>query len=107
MADQVPALKDAQRGASWGRDRSQVIGANGAAEAAQKAAVAKAAAAAPKTNGAVGTDRQALTDSVRAIMLIRAYRRRGHLEATLDPLGLERRQPVPELHPTYYGFTEA
>src|SRR5215208_556798 len=32
---------------------------------------------------------QATRDSVRALMLIRAYRIRGHLHAKLDPLGLE------------------
>ena len=32
---------------------------------------------------------QATRDSVRALMLIRAYRMRGHLHANLDPLGLE------------------
>src|SRR5687768_7923691 len=32
---------------------------------------------------------QATRDSVRAIMLIRAYRMRGHLHAKLDPLGIE------------------
>ena len=37
------------------------------------------------------TLQQATRDSVRAIMLIRAYRMRGHLHANLDPLGLEPR----------------
>ena len=41
--------------------------------------------------------RQAVTDSLRALMLIRAYRIRGHLEADLDPLGLEEMLPHPEL----------
>ena len=35
---------------------------------------------------------QATRDSIRALMLIRAYRMRGHLHANLDPLGLEPRQ---------------
>ena len=34
---------------------------------------------------------QATRDSVRAIMMIRAYRMRGHLHAKLDPLGIEPR----------------
>jgi 2-oxoglutarate dehydrogenase E1 component len=51
--------------------------------------------------------RQAVTDSVRALMLIRAYRFRGHLEADLDPLGLDEILPHPELYPGTYGFTEA
>ena len=34
--------------------------------------------------------RQATQDSIRALMLIRAYRVRGHLEADLDPLRLQK-----------------
>jgi 2-oxoglutarate dehydrogenase E1 component len=51
---------------------------------------------------------RAARDSVRAIMMIRAYRMRGHLHAKLDPLGIA--APVDdynELSPTNYGFTEA
>ena len=51
--------------------------------------------------------RQATSDSIRALQLIRAYRVRGHLEADLDPLGLDRRGPYPELDYHSYGFTEA
>ena len=43
-------------------------------------------------------------DSIRAIQLVRAYRVIGHLEANLDPLGLERRQYHPQLQPSFYGF---
>lgn len=50
---------------------------------------------------------QATKDSVRAIMLIRAYRMRGHLHAKLDPLGLQLRGDHEELHPQHYGFTDA
>ena len=50
---------------------------------------------------------QATRDSVRAIMMIRAYRMRGHLHAQLDPLGLEEMRDHEELHPSSYGFTEA
>ena len=50
---------------------------------------------------------QATRDSVRAIMMIRAYRMRGHLHAQLDPLGLERKRDHEDLHPSSYGFTEA
>ncbi len=51
--------------------------------------------------------KQAVLDSVRAIMLIRAYRIRGHLVADLDPLELTAQVPHPELDPRTYGFTEA
>ena len=47
---------------------------------------------------------QATKDSVRAIMLIRAYRIRGHLIANLDPLGMQKREEHPELKPETYGF---
>ena len=47
----------------------------------------------------------ATRDSVRALMMIRAYRVRGHLAANLDPLGLERKEAHPELDPASYGFT--
>ena len=50
---------------------------------------------------------RATRDSVRALMMIRAYRMRGHLHANLDPLGLEPQKDHEELHPASYGFTEA
>lgn len=46
-------------------------------------------------------------DAVRALMLIRAYRVRGHLEADLDPLKIDVRGNHPELDPRTYGFTDA
>lgn len=49
---------------------------------------------------------QAVRDSIRAIQLIRAYRVRGHLVADLDPLGLRKHQPHPELDPGHYGFAK-
>ncbi|MCX7353739.1 MAG: 2-oxoglutarate dehydrogenase E1 component [Alphaproteobacteria bacterium] len=85
------------RGASWAPRDSAVIGAkNGAA--------APAAA-----KGGVSADqlRAACLDSIRARILIRSYRVRGHLEATLDPLGLEAKQEHLELHPRTLGFTDA
>ena len=51
--------------------------------------------------------KQAVLDSVRALMIIRAYRIRGHLAADLDPLRLHDPEPHPELDPKSYGFTEA
>ena len=50
---------------------------------------------------------QATRDSVRALMMIRAYRMRGHLHADLDPLAIEPRKDHEELHPSSYGFTDA
>ncbi|MCC0003268.1 MAG: 2-oxoglutarate dehydrogenase E1 component [Methylobacteriaceae bacterium] len=50
---------------------------------------------------------RATRDSVRAIMMIRAYRMRGHLHANLDPLGIEARMDHEELHPATYGFEDS
>ncbi len=54
-----------------------------------------------------GHVQQATRDSVRALMLIRAYRMRGHLHANLDPLGLEPRKDPEELDPRSYGFADS
>ena len=71
----------------------------------------KAVRADARANGAALTDaqvEQATRDSIRAIMMVRAYRMRGHLHANLDPLGLSGpREDHNELHPSAYGFTEA
>ncbi len=47
-----------------------------------------------------------ILDHLRVVMLIRAYRVRGHLLADLDPLGLSRNIAHPELDPANYGFGE-
>ena len=49
---------------------------------------------------------EAAKNSVRANMLVRAYRIRGHLISNLDPLELQLRQEHPELKPETYGFSE-
>ncbi len=73
--------------------------------ALEKEITAKTLAAKP---GATGDEvRAAAQDSIRAIMLIRAYRIRGHLKATLDPLGLVKPAEHPELEAATYGFSEA
>ena len=51
--------------------------------------------------------RAATITSLRALMLIRSYRVRGHLEAQLDPLGLQTPHKHAELDPATYGFTDA
>ncbi|MFQ3347900.1 MAG: 2-oxoglutarate dehydrogenase E1 component [Paracoccaceae bacterium] len=50
---------------------------------------------------------RAVLDSIRALMIIRAYRIRGHLAADLDPLSLSQNTQHPELEPATYGFSEA
>lgn len=76
-----------------------ILGLDGAAAKTAKKA---------KDAGASAEDiRIAVLDTVRAVMLIRAYRTRGHLLAHLDPLGLEKRGLHPELDPATHGFGEA
>src|SRR5262245_4975558 len=50
---------------------------------------------------------QSTRDSIRALMLIRAYRARGHFHANLDPLGLELPKDEADLDPRSYGFSDA
>ncbi len=101
--DARAVLMDAQ-GASWApRPRG--------AFAPEEAAPAPAKGTRPTKDGAPverraepGVQRSEVLDSLRAIMLIRAYRVRGHLEADLDPLGLQQKKPHTELDPASYGF---
>lgn len=60
--------------------------------------------------GAAANDedvRKSTLDSIRALMLIRAFRARGHLIADLDPLELKEVDYHPELDPSHYGFSES
>jgi len=50
---------------------------------------------------------QATRDSIHALMLIRAYRIRGHFHAKLYPLTLEPEKNEEELDPRSYGFSDA
>ncbi|MCW9043269.1 MAG: 2-oxoglutarate dehydrogenase E1 component [Pseudopelagicola sp.] len=74
-----------------------------------KAAGDKIKAKATEKGVAVTDDaiQRAVLDSIRALMIIRAYRIRGHLIADIDPLGMRDQTPHPELDPKSYGFTEA
>ena len=84
-------------GASWGLKRPQPLFEDDAAPK-EKAANGKALAA--------EDIRAATLDSIRALMMIRVFRVRGHLIANFDPLGLHREKYHPELDPKTYGFTE-
>ena len=59
------------------------------------------------SNGSVSNNTlEAAKDSVRANMLVRAYRIRGHLISNLDPLELQKRDEHLELKPETYGFSD-
>ncbi len=91
-SDELTAALDGQ----WGPDPATEVSDKIKAKAAEKGVEI--------TEGHV---KQAVVDSLRALMLIRAYRIRGHLAADLDPLGLTENVPHPELDPRTYGFSEA
>src|SRR5690606_2520158 len=114
LRDNAETVKAAGAAGGWGR--------SGASEPPAEAAVFDgrwpAPNADPKKAGgqAVATPsagvsaeaiRAAAHDSIRALMLIRSYRVRGHLQASLDPLGIEQPTDNPELTPEFYGFSEA
>jgi len=98
LNDESRAVLEDASGASWApRHYSLEDG---------EAAPAKPAAKGKRTLDGITVDeaRAAVIDSIRALMMIRTYRVRGHLEARLDPLGLQVPKPHPELDPATYGF---
>ncbi|GGA35875.1 2-oxoglutarate dehydrogenase E1 component [Pelagibacterium lentulum] len=116
LSDASDEVKKGASGPSWRRDdwprtaNGDLVAAldgnwGDIAVKAQKAVTEKAKADDKPVSSA--TILQATRDSIHAIMMIRAYRMRGHLHANLDPLGLEVREDAPELDPAAYGFTEA
>ncbi|KAF0223542.1 MAG: 2-oxoglutarate dehydrogenase E1 [Rhodospirillaceae bacterium] len=109
LRDEGAAIAQDFKGTAGAKRDLKIIGAVDPEAAAAAAAAAKKggkdAKAAPAVDPAAS--RQAVLDSIRALMMIRTYRVRGHLEADLDPLHLAKRQPHPELDYRTYGFVEA
>src|SRR5450432_2584516 len=116
LKDTPADVRKNAEGPSWGRDnwplapRDELTSAlDGNWPEVEKVVGTKIAAKAQ----AKGTEltaaelHQATRDSVRALMLIRAYRMRGHFHAKLDPLGIEPPRDREELDPRSYSFTEA
>ncbi len=104
MNDEARGVLMDASGASWAPRSYDVT----EPEQAKPAAPKRLGAQPPPVTGATPEQvRAAALDSLRALMLIRAYRVRGHLEATLDPLGLQVPKPHPELDPASYGFGPA
>ncbi|KAG6578718.1 2-oxoglutarate dehydrogenase, mitochondrial-like [Cucurbita moschata] len=54
-----------------------------------------------------GISGQTIQESMRLLLLVRAYQVNGHMKAKLDPLGLEERKIPDELDLAHHGFTEA
>jgi 2-oxoglutarate dehydrogenase E1 component len=115
LHEQADAVKAATAKPPWSQDRPAptrpdwlpALDGQWPAAAAVGAKVAKAIESrAPEAS--VETIRAATLDSLRAIMMIRAYRMRGHLKARLDPLGIAITPgDASELDPAAYGFSEA
>ena len=118
MGDTEMDAKRAATGPSWARpdwppqpadDLTAALTGEWAAPVEAKAAGKKIAAKAADrgVNLTEGQLERAVIDSIRALMIIRAYRIRGHLAADLDPLGLIESGTHPELDPVSYGFSES
>ncbi|WP_170474945.1 2-oxoglutarate dehydrogenase E1 component [Ruegeria arenilitoris] len=117
MGDATPDVQKEAEGPSWARNdwppmpSDDLTGALTGewAEIDAKAAGKKIKEKADAKGVEVSEDqvKRAVLDSLRALMLIRAYRIRGHLAADLDPLGMRAASTHPELDPKTYGFTEA
>ena len=63
-----------------------------------------------RTEATVAADSQSTErerKQVNVIQLISAYRQRGHQKASLDPLGLAERYPVPDLDLSFHGLSRA
>ena len=117
FGEQPASIVNAEKEPSWAKAAtptarpdwlSAIDGLWPAVEAKVSKGVAAKAQAAPATAAPSQDVRAATLDSVRAIMMIRAYRIRGHLLANLDPLGFEKERDVSgELDPATYGFAES
>ncbi len=100
-----------EQGPSWARNNwpiSELDELNAGLDPTRMAieAVRDKAKAAAASAGKSDTDiKQAADDSIRAMMLIRTYRVRGHLAANLDPLGLAKRELPADLTPEFHGFS--
>ena len=94
LNDEARGVLEDASGASWAPRKFEV----GDSEPVAKSAVKGSGGASPEQV------RAAALDSLRALMMIRAYRVRGHLEAQLDPLGLQVPESHAELDPGSYGF---
>ena len=117
LKDPAADVRKSAAGASWKR-KNWPIAANGELVSAldgnwqevEKQLGDKIQAKAQKAGSEISAEevQRATRDSVHAVMMIRAYRMRGHLHANLDPLGIAtKKEDHNELDPSAYGFTPA
>ncbi|MFO0991391.1 MAG: 2-oxoglutarate dehydrogenase E1 component [Hyphomicrobiales bacterium] len=116
LGDEAEAARREVRGPSWQRKdwpqpvNGELVSAlDGNWPATERVVATKIEARAKEKGPGLSVEeiRKATMDSVRALMMIRAYRMRGHLAADLDPLNLKGTGQHPELDPASYGFAEA
>ncbi|MBL8908288.1 MAG: 2-oxoglutarate dehydrogenase E1 component [Rhizobiales bacterium] len=116
LGDEAEAARREVQGPSWQRrdwpqpvNGELVSALDGNWPASERAVATKIETRAKEKGPGLSVEeiRKATMDSVRALMMIRAYRMRGHLAADLDPLNLKGAARHPELDPASYGFTEA
>ncbi len=116
--DDLSESFEAEQGPSWARPNWPIAeldsvnaGLDPTEAVIEKVAAKVRAAAATAITGSGLVDetaiRHAAEDSIRAMMLIRTYRVRGHLAAKLDPLGLAHHELPADLTPTFHGFSDA
>jgi 2-oxoglutarate dehydrogenase E1 component len=101
---------EVERGPSWERANwplSATDDLTASLDPTQMAVEVKAAAKAAGKPMAEADAVAAASDSIRAMMLVRTYRVRGHLAANLDPLGLSKQDIPADLTPEYHGFSGA
>ncbi|MGB7703880.1 MAG: thiamine pyrophosphate-dependent enzyme, partial [Pseudolabrys sp.] len=116
LKDQKSDVIRSSRGASWKKPNwpvhpnSDLVAAFDGQWAETEKKLSKKISATAQAKGvelASADVMQATRDSIHALMLIRAYRIRGHFHAKLDPLQLEPEKNEEELDPRSYGFTKA
>lgn len=102
--NEVEVLRELN-GASWTPDINRKAGPHFGVD--DDTDSAGAGASSPVAVGGASQEEvmQATKDSIGALMLIRAFRARGHLLADLDPLQLKEKEDQPELSPSHYGFS--
>ncbi len=101
---------ETEQGPSWARPHWPIFDTDSLTAALDPTQMAVEIKAAAKASGKVLDDAavtSAAGDSIRAMLLIRTYRVRGHLAAKLDPLGLAKQDLPADLMPEYHGFTGA
>ena len=116
LSDDLRVVLDDLEGASWARSASSIIGHNGSVAAEELSNSVEQKPISERGLGllSLGTNlptmahgldgraaadkvRQATQDSISAMMMVRVYRVRGHLNANFDPLGLEEKPYIQNL----------